>query len=45
MDRQVSFVQKIEYNTGDRQASGFDRYAAALGMDIKVELVPLPTTE
>lgn len=33
----VTFVQKIEGNVGDRQASQFDRYAAALGIKLEVK--------
>ena len=31
-------VQKIEYNQQDRKVSTFDRYAAALGITLKVSL-------
>jgi ribosome-binding protein aMBF1 (putative translation factor) len=34
----VTFVQKIEGNVGDRQASAFDRYATALGIKLEVSL-------
>lgn len=33
-----SYVQKIEYNTQDRKVSTFDRYAAALGIELEVNL-------
>lgn len=33
-----SYVQKIEYNTQDRKVSTFDRYAAALGIELEVSL-------
>lgn len=36
----VTFVQRIESNQGDRQVSGFDRYAAALGISLGVTLAP-----
>lgn len=38
MDRHTTFVQRIEHNQGDRQASALDQYAAALGVKIEVSL-------
>jgi ribosome-binding protein aMBF1 (putative translation factor) len=39
MDCHVSFVQKIEHAVGDRQVSGYQRYADALGIKLRVEVV------
>jgi ribosome-binding protein aMBF1 (putative translation factor) len=39
MDCHVSFVQKIEHGVGDRQVSGYQRYADALRIKLRVEVV------
>lgn len=38
-DCHVSFIQKMEHGIGDRQISGFQRYADALKISIRVEVV------
>lgn len=38
MDCHVSFVQKIEHGIGDRQISGYQRYADALNVSLRVEV-------
>lgn len=34
----VTFIQKLEYDVGDRQISGFERYAKALGVDLEINI-------
>jgi transcriptional regulator with XRE-family HTH domain len=38
MDRHVSYIQKIEHGVGDRQVSGYQLYANALNVSLRVEV-------